>query len=202
MYVHPQILWVRRVLMSRPLSSDLKISRRRLAASSRPPRTLVSQHCTSRRCSRGCLHVKQTNFKIQKNFVDPGCLSRIPDPNFFHPGSRIWIFSIPDPGSEFFHPGSRIRIKELKYFNKKMVSKLSEIRFGLFIPDPDPDLHVEKRRFLTLWIFTSHHCCGSGIYRIQDPDFFRSRISDSGTRIRGQQKRERKKLVVSLFLQL
>jgi hypothetical protein len=57
------MLWVRRVLMSRPLSSDLKISRRRLAASSRPPRTLVSQHCTSSRCSRGCLHVKQTNLK-------------------------------------------------------------------------------------------------------------------------------------------
>jgi hypothetical protein len=30
----------------------------------------------------------------------PGCLSRIPDPNFFHPGSRIRIFfpsRIPDP---------------------------------------------------------------------------------------------------------
>ncbi len=35
--------------------------------------------------------------------ADPGCLSRIPDP----------IFSIPDPNS--FHPGSRIRIKEFKY---------------------------------------------------------------------------------------
>jgi hypothetical protein len=29
---------------------------------------------------------------------------------------------IPDPGSEFFPP--RIRIKEFKYFNPKMVSKL------------------------------------------------------------------------------
>jgi hypothetical protein len=38
--------------------------------------------------------------------ADQGCLSRIPDPNFFHPGSRICI-------------------KEFKYFNpKKMVSKL------------------------------------------------------------------------------
>jgi hypothetical protein len=35
-----------------------------------------------------------------------------------YPGSRIRLFSIPDPGS-------RIRIKEFKYFNpKKMVSKL------------------------------------------------------------------------------
>ncbi len=32
--------------------------------------------------------------------ADPGCLSQIPDPNFFHPGSRI-------------------SIKEFKYFNPK-----------------------------------------------------------------------------------
>jgi hypothetical protein len=38
--------------------------------------------------------------------------SRIPDPTFFHPGSRIQIVPIPDPGS-------RIRIKEFKYFNQK-----------------------------------------------------------------------------------
>jgi hypothetical protein len=42
--------------------------------------------------------------------ADPGCLS------------RIRLFSIPDPGSEFFT--SRILIKEFKYFNPKMVSKL------------------------------------------------------------------------------
>jgi hypothetical protein len=52
---------------------------------------------------------------------DPGCIffpSRIPDPNFSHLGSRI-------------------RIKRFKYFNTKIVSKLSEIWLGLFIPDPD-----------------------------------------------------------------
>jgi hypothetical protein len=31
--------------------------------------------------------------------ADPGCLSRIPDPTFFHPGSRIRTVSILDPGS-------------------------------------------------------------------------------------------------------
>jgi hypothetical protein len=45
----------------------------------------------------------------------------IPDPTFFHPGSRIQTVSNPDPGS-------RILIKEFKYFNpkksQKMVSKL------------------------------------------------------------------------------
>ncbi len=51
---------------------------------------------------------------------------------------------IPDPGSKFFHPGSefcpsRIRIKEFKYFNPKIDSKLLEIWSGLLIPDPDTD---------------------------------------------------------------
>ncbi len=36
-----------------------------------------------------------------------------------YPGSVF--FSIPDPN--FFHPVSRIRIKEFRYFNPKMVSK-------------------------------------------------------------------------------
>jgi hypothetical protein len=36
--------------------------------------------------------------------ADPGCLSRIPDLTFFHPGSRI-------------------RIKEFKYFNPKKTKK-------------------------------------------------------------------------------
>jgi hypothetical protein len=35
-----------------------------------------------------------------------------------HPGSRIRIFSIPDPGSKLFRI-SRIRIEEFKYFNQK-----------------------------------------------------------------------------------
>jgi hypothetical protein len=37
--------------------------------------------------------------KLQSSVADPGCLSRIPDPTFFHPGSRIRTVSIPDPGS-------------------------------------------------------------------------------------------------------
>ncbi len=46
----------------------------------------------------------------------------IADPGVYA-GSRIRLFSIPDPNC--LHPGSRIRIKEFKYFNpKKPVSKL------------------------------------------------------------------------------
>jgi hypothetical protein len=57
----------------------------------------------------------KTNFSV----ADPGFLSRIPDPNCLHPGSRI--------------------LKEFKYFNpkksKQMGSKLLKIGSGLFIPD-------------------------------------------------------------------
>ncbi len=52
------------------------------------------------------------------------------------PGCWIWIFSIPD--TNFFHPISAS--KNLSILTQKMVSILSEIRSGLFIPDPDPDL--------------------------------------------------------------
>jgi hypothetical protein len=55
------------------------------------------------------------NFYLPATSVaDPGCLFRIPDPTFFHPGSEL--------------SPSRILIKEFKYFNpkksKKMVPKL------------------------------------------------------------------------------
>ncbi len=55
-------------------------------------------------------------WRCESSAADSGCLSRI----------RI-----------FFYPGSRIHIKEIKYFNPKIVSKLSEIWSWLFIPDPD-----------------------------------------------------------------
>ncbi len=64
--------------------------------------------------------------------ADPGCFSRISDPNFF----------IPDPN--FYHPGSRISIKEFKYFNHKKWF-LSSRKYDpgcssrIRIPDPDPD---------------------------------------------------------------
>ncbi len=65
-------------------------------------------------------------------FFHPGSGIRIfPSRIFIFPsGSRIQIFSIPDPG---------IRIKEQKYLTQKILSKLSEIWSGLVIPDPDPD---------------------------------------------------------------
>ncbi len=67
-----------------------------------------------------------------------------------HPGSRI-----PDPNCS--NSGSRIRIKEFKYFNQKIVPKLSEIWSGLLIPDPDPDFNPS-------WIQRSKR------HRTPDPD--------------------------------
>jgi hypothetical protein len=61
-------------------------------------------------------------------FPDPGSdffPSRIPDPNFFHPG-----------------PGSRIRIKEFKYFNPKkwfISSRKYDPGCSFRIPEPCPD---------------------------------------------------------------
>jgi hypothetical protein len=52
---------------------------------------------------------------------DPWCLSQIPDPNFFH------------PGSEFFHSGSAS--KNLGILTQKIVSKFS---------NPDPGSRGQK----------------------------------------------------------
>ncbi len=63
--------------------------------------------------------------------ADPGCLSRIPDPNFSIPDSWFKVKNIPDPGP--------ISV----FLTHKIVSKLSEIWSWMFIPDPDLDLwHV------------------------------------------------------------
>jgi hypothetical protein len=68
-----------------------------------------------------------------------------------YPGSRIRLFSIPDPGSELFP--SRIRIKEFKYFNPKKwflssrkydLGCSSRIRILTFYPSRIPDPGVKK----------------------------------------------------------
>ncbi len=69
--------------------------------------------------------------------ADPGCLSRIPDPTFFHPGFRIRTVSISDPNC--LHPGSWIRIKEFKYFSpKKLFLSYRKYDAGCSSQIPDP----------------------------------------------------------------
>ncbi len=62
--------------------------------------------------------------EVNTSVADPGCLSLIPDPNFFH------------SAFEFFDP--RSASKNISILTQKFVSKLSEISSGLFTPDLDP----------------------------------------------------------------
>ncbi len=92
------------------------------------------------------LNISELNLSCLNQCCDPGCLS------------RIWIFPIPDPGSKDSGIPDPARIKELKYFNPKIVSKLSEIWSGMFISDPDLDF------------FNSSRIQGSKSHRIPDTD--------------------------------
>jgi hypothetical protein len=104
--------------------------------------------------------------------ADPGCLSRIPDPTFFHPGSSSKNLSIltPQKAKKWFlsskkhdHPGSRIRIRNTalkidkctynkqKNFEKKLfvvgllkaTEEKSRIRnLMVRVGDPDPYQNV------------------------------------------------------------
>ncbi len=56
----------------------------------------------------GLLLNKVSISHIIYSVADPGCLSRIPDPTFFHPGSRIRTVSIPDLRSRIPDPHQRI----------------------------------------------------------------------------------------------
>ncbi len=63
------------------------------------------------------------------------CLSRIPDPTFFHPGSRIRTVSIPDPGSS-----KNFSILTPKKAKKWFLSyKKYDAGCSSRIPDPDAD---------------------------------------------------------------
>jgi hypothetical protein len=63
------------------------------------------------------------------------CWINIPDPNCFP--SRI-------PDQDFFHPGSRIRIKEFKYFNPKNFFQDLRNMIQVFIPDPDLTFYLSR----------------------------------------------------------
>ncbi len=73
--------------------------------------------------------------------ADPGCLSRIPDPRFFHPGSRIRTVSIPDPGSSSKNLSILIPKKAKKWF---LSSKKCDPGCSSRIPDPDADFLTSR----------------------------------------------------------
>ncbi len=102
---------------------------------------------------------------VFNSVADPRCLSRI-----LNPGSWIRIFPISDPGSAS---------KNLSILVKKMASKLSEIWFGLFIPDPDPGsrswllTHLESRgqkgntglKRIRIYAIAHEHILSTGTHR-------------------------------------
>jgi hypothetical protein len=40
-------------------------------------------------------------YELKTSGADPGCLSGIPEPTFFHPGSRVEKIQDPDPHQKF-----------------------------------------------------------------------------------------------------
>ncbi len=98
---------------------------------------------------RGTLRQLAVDFVIPRVWQCCGSGMFILDRNFFHPGSRIRIFSIKDPGSE---------LKNLRILSQKIVSKLSEIWSGfssqIRIPNPD--------QFCGSMKFWNGSGCGSG----------------------------------------
>jgi len=83
--------------------------------------------------------------------ADPGCLSRIPDLNFFHPGSRIRTVSIPDPRSSSKNLSILTPKKSKKWFlsSKKYdpgcSSQIPDSGSGCWLsPIPDPGSRGQK----------------------------------------------------------
>ncbi len=76
------------------------------------------------------------SLSLSSSVADPGCLSRIPDTTFFHPGSRIRTVSIPDPGSASKNLSILIPKKPKKWF---LTSRKFDLGCSSQIPDPDAD---------------------------------------------------------------
>jgi hypothetical protein len=71
----------------------------------------------------------------------------IPDPTFFHPGSRIRTVSIPDPGfsSKYFNPKKTKKVVSKLLTNMiRVVHPGSRIRMLTFYPSRIPDPVVKK----------------------------------------------------------
>ncbi len=84
------------------------------------------------------------NKSLSSSVADLGCLSRIPDPTFFHPGSRIRIVSIPDPGSTSKNICISIPKKWFLSSRKYDPGCSSRIRIPTFYPSRIPDPGVKK----------------------------------------------------------
>ncbi len=70
-----------------------------------------------------------------------GMFFRIPDPTFFHPGSQIQIFSIPDPDTGFRSKNLSILTpkNDFQALGNMVVHSVSRIRILTFYPSQIPD---------------------------------------------------------------
>ncbi len=64
-----------------------------------PPAHTAQGPRVCRRLPRAFRSVPVRYQGVTNSVADPGCLSRIPDPTFFHPGSELSPSRIPVPGS-------------------------------------------------------------------------------------------------------
>ena len=128
---------------------------------------------------------------VVTSVADPGCLSRIPDPDFTHPGSRI-----PDPKTATKERGEKKMLsyflcshkfhKIKNYFSLEVLKKKIWANFQRII-----ELFTQKigTKLLKIWLWDP----GSGIrdpgsgknlFRIPDPGVKKHPIPDPGSRIR------------------
>jgi hypothetical protein len=88
--------------------------------------------------------------ELKTSGADPGCLSGIPEPTFFHPGSRVEKIPDPDPHKQFkhFEPKNKIRNVHPRSRIWIVVHPGSWIRISgpkkHRIPDPDPQHYLSK----------------------------------------------------------
>jgi hypothetical protein len=92
----------------------------------------------------------------------PGCLSRIQDPNFFHPGSKVE--KVPDPGSA----SASINLSTIP--TKKIVSALSDPNF--FHPASRDQKGTESRIRNTVFLITSEESDIETFNSASDPASF------------------------------
>jgi hypothetical protein len=80
---------------------------------------------------------------LYNSVADPGCLSEIPDLNFFHPGFQVK--NIPDPGSGY--ASKNFSIFNLKNCSLDLENMIRDVHPGsgsCFFSIPDPGSRVIK----------------------------------------------------------
>ncbi len=102
-------------------------------------------------------------FLLLCSVAEPGCLSRIPDPTFFHPGSRIRTVSIPDPHQRILSILTPKKAKKWFLSSKKYdpgcSSRILDPGSGCWLsPIPDPGSRGQKGTQSRIPDLDPQHC--------------------------------------------